>query len=127
VTPDGHGNDRPAEAVPAVPEARDRSQFREPWEAQAFALAVALHERGLFSWTEWSAALADEIHAAKARGDQDAGETYYHHWLAALERLAVSKRATDSVTLARYREAWIHAASRTPHGTPIELVPRDFG
>jgi nitrile hydratase accessory protein len=104
----------------------DGVQFREPWEAQAFALAVALHERGLFSWTEWAAVLSEEIHSAQARGDPGTGETYYQHWLAALERLVVSKRATDDVTLARYQEAWSHAARRTPHGTPIELAPQDF-
>ena len=100
--------------------------FREPWEAQAFAIAVALNERGLFSWSEWAATLADEIRAAQARGDPDTGETYYHYWLAALERLAIAKHATDAATLARYREAWNHAAARTPHGTPIELAPNDF-
>jgi nitrile hydratase accessory protein len=107
------------------PEA-DGIVFREPWEAQAFALAVALHERGLFGWSEWAAALADEIRAAQARGDPDTGETYYHHWLAALERLVVDKHATDAVTLSRYRQAWQRAARRTPHGTPIELARQDF-
>ena len=101
--------------------------FREPWEAQAFAIAVALHERGLFRWPEWAAALAAEIQAAQNRGNPDTGETYYHHWLAALERLLVTKQATTTATLARHRQAWKHAASRTPHGTPIELAPQDFG
>jgi nitrile hydratase accessory protein len=100
--------------------------FREPWEAEAFAIAVELHERGLFSWPEWAEALASEIQAAQERGDPDTGETYYHHWLAALERLVVAKQATSAATLARYRQAWKHAADRTPHGTPIELAPQDF-
>ena len=126
MTPEHRGGETLAAAVPQTPADPDGVVFREPWEAQAFALAVALHERGLFSWAEWAAALADEIHAAQARGDPDTGDTYYHHWLAALERLAVNKRATDAVTLSRYREAWQHAASRTPHGTPIELAPQDF-
>jgi nitrile hydratase accessory protein len=104
----------------------DGVAFREPWEAQAFAIAVALHERGLFSWTEWAAALAGEIRAAQAGGDPDAGETYYHHWLRALERLVVTKRVTDADTLAGYRAAWTRAAHRTPHGAPIELAPQDF-
>lgn len=101
--------------------------FREPWEAQAFAIALALNERGVFSWNEWAEALADEICAANGRGDPDTGETYYHHWLAALERLVIAKGATDAETLARCRKAWKYAASRTPHGTPIELAPQDFG
>ncbi len=110
----------------ALPDA-DGVVFREPWEAQAFAIALALNERGVFSWHEWAQALADEIRAAQGRGDPDTGETYYHRWLAALERLVIAKRATDAETLARHRKAWKHAASRTPHGTPIELAPQDFG
>ena len=119
----------PADAaadLSSIPSGSDGVVFREPWEAQAFAIAVALTERGVFSWTEWAATLAAEIRAAQARGDPDTGETYYRHWLAALERLAIAKHATDSATLARYREAWNHAAARTPHGTPIELAPNDF-
>jgi nitrile hydratase accessory protein len=97
--------------------------FREPWEAQAFALTVALHERGLFAWSEWSAILAEEIERA---GDADTGEAYYHHWLRALERVVAERRLTDADTLSRYRQAWKRAAARTPHGTPIELAAEDF-
>jgi nitrile hydratase accessory protein len=126
MTPEGQANVAAAGALPGIPSDSDGVVFREPWEAQAFAIAVALHERGLFSWTEWAATLAHEIRAAQARGDPDTGETYYHHWLDTLERLAIDTRATDAVTLAQYRKAWNHAASRTPHGTPIELAPQDF-
>ena len=104
----------------------DGPVFREPWEAQAFALALALHDRGVFSWSEWAAALADEIKRAQAQGDPDTGETYYHHWLAALERLAAEKGVTDVARLAVTRQAWANAAARTPHGQPIELTPADF-
>src|SRR5437867_3820125 len=100
--------------------------FREPWEAEAFAMAVALHERGLFAWSEWTAALADEIKRAQAEGDLDTGETYYRHWLAALERLVAEKGIASLETQTRYRDAWDRAADRTPHGTPIELSPDDF-
>jgi nitrile hydratase accessory protein len=100
--------------------------FREPWEAQAFALTVALHERGVFSWPEWSAALAEEISRAGQAGHPDTGELYYHHWLTALERLLTERRLTEAATLERYRQAWARAAERTPHGTPIELAPGDF-
>ena len=72
---------------PQIPRDADGAVFREPWEAQAFALALSLHERGSFSWNEWTAALGDEIKKAQAGGDPDTGETYYHHWLNALERL----------------------------------------
>jgi len=88
--------------------------FREPWEAQAFALAVSLQERG------------EEIKKAQANGDPDTGETYYHHWLAALERLVAAKGLADPQTLDRTREAWRRACERTPHGAPIELQPTDF-
>src|ERR1044072_301877 len=98
----------------------------EPGEAQAFAMTLALHERGLFRWPEWAAALAVEIKHAQAAGDPDTGETYYRHWLNALERLVAEKGVTDAATLARYQHAWDHAADRTPHGEPIELQPQDF-
>jgi nitrile hydratase accessory protein len=116
-----------ADAVPGIPRDAEGPVFREPWEAQAFAMALALHERGVFTWAEWAAALGEEIKRAQALGDPDTGETYYRHWLNTLERLVAAKGVTDGATLARYRDAWDHAADRTPHGTPIELKPEDFG
>jgi nitrile hydratase accessory protein len=117
---------RAADAVPSIPRDAEGPIFREPWEAQAFAMAVALHARGLFTWPEWAAALAQEIKRAQAAGDPDTGETYYRHWLNALERIVAAKGAADSQTLARYRRAWARAAERTAHGTPIVLEPEDF-
>ena len=114
-------------AVPGIPRDDDGPVFREPWEAQAFAMALALHARGLFSWNEWAATLADEIKRAQAQGDPDTGETYYRHWLATLERLIAAKGVATSDTLHHYRDAWDHAADRTPHGSPIELKLEDFG
>jgi nitrile hydratase accessory protein len=114
------------QAVPGIPCDADGPVFREPWEAHAFAMALTLHERGLFSWTEWAATLADEITRAQAAGDADTGETYYRHWLATLERLVAEKGVASPDTLTRYRDAWDHAADRTPHGSPIELRPEDF-
>src|SRR6266404_6696103 len=113
-------------AVPDIPRDNDGPVFREPWEAQAFAMALALHARGLFTWNEWAESLAEEIKRAQARGDPDTGETYYRHWLAALERIVAEKGVTDAASLARYRDAWDHAADRTPHGMPIILRPEDF-
>ena len=115
------------EAVPTIPRDDEGPVFREPWEAQAFAIALALHQRGLFTWPEWAATLAAEIKRAQVAGDPDTGETYYRHWLAALERIVGEKGVTNADTLARYRDAWDHAADRTPHGLPIELKPEDFG
>ena len=89
-------------------------------------MTLALHERGLFSWPEWSATLGEEIKRAQAAGDPDTGETYYRHWLNALERIVAARGLADTAMLARYRRAWHHAADRTPHGTPIELRPDDF-
>jgi nitrile hydratase accessory protein len=117
---------RATEAVPSIPCDAEGPVFREPWEAQAFAMALALNARGLFTWNEWAETLGAEIKRAQAAGDPDTGETYYHHWLAALEHLVSEKRVTDSATLIRYRDAWDRAADRTPHGQPIELAPRDF-
>jgi nitrile hydratase accessory protein len=112
--------------VPGIPRDEDGPVFREPWEAQAFAMALALHARGLFTWSEWAATLADQIKRAQAAGDPDTGETYYRHWLATLERLVAAKGVASSETLHRYRDAWDRACDRTPHGAPIELKPEDF-
>ena len=114
------------DALPGIPRDDGGPVFREPWEAQAFAMALALHGRGLFTWKEWAAALADEIRRAQQGGDPDNGETYYRHWLATLERLIAAKGVATSETLHRYRDAWDHAADRTPHGLPIGLTPEDF-
>jgi nitrile hydratase accessory protein len=127
MSPDPHAADKATRALPGIPRDADGPVFREPWEAQAFAMALALHARGLFSWNEWAAALADQIRRAQANGDPDSGETYYRHWLATLEKLIAEKGITTAETLHRYREAWDHAADRTPHGSPIALKPEDFG
>jgi nitrile hydratase accessory protein len=113
-------------ALPDLPRDEDGPVFREPWEAQAFAMALSLYDRGLFTWKEWAAALADEIKIAQAGGDPDTGTTYYRHWLATLEKMVAAKGVTSIETLHRYRDAWDHAADRTPHGKPIELRPEDF-
>src|SRR4051812_47579877 len=113
-------------ALRDIPRDREGPVFREPWEAQAFALAVSLQQRGLFTWKEWAATLGDEIKRAQAAGDPDTGETYYRHWLNALERIIAAKGVADAATLARYQHAWDHAADRTPHGAPIELRAEDF-
>ena len=112
--------------VPGIPQGEEGPIFREPWEAQAFAMALSLHQRGLFTWSEWAATLADEIKRAQQAGDPDTGETYYHHWLNALERLVAEKGVADPATLARYRDAWERAADATPHGDPIELRAEHF-
>jgi nitrile hydratase accessory protein len=117
---------RATQAVASIPRDDDGPVFREPWQAEAFALALSLHERGLFTWSEWAATLGDEIKKAQAAGDPDTGETYYHHWLNTLERILAEKAVTDAGQLVRTRHAWEHACARTPHGTPIELQPGDF-
>lgn len=117
---------RAAAGVPGLPHDSAGPVFREPWEAQAFAMTLALHERGMFTWKEWAGALAVEIGRAQASGDPDAGETYYQHWLAALEQIVAQKGIATRAALTRYRDAWDHACERTPHGKPIELKPEDF-
>lgn len=96
--------------------------FEEPWQAKAFAMAVALHERGVYTWSEWAETLGARIATAEAAGDGG----YYRHWLDALEDLLVEKGVSTAGEAARWREAWRHAAIRTPHGTPIEVQPEDF-
>jgi nitrile hydratase accessory protein len=117
---------RAARDVPGIPQDHDGPVFREPWEAQAFAMTLALYDRGLFAWPEWAATLAAEIKRAQAAGDPDTGETYYSHWLAALERLVAEKGVATMETLHRTRDAWDHACDRTPHGQPIELRADDY-
>lgn len=95
--------------------------FAEPWQAQAFALAVRLSELGYFTWKEWADALAAELEAAADRGEPDDGTHYYEHWLATLERLVTHKGLTDVSALAERKEAWAHAYRHTPHGKPVEL------
>ena len=107
--------------LPALPRDEQGPIFKEPWEAKAFAMVIRLHELRLFSWAEWADTLAHEIHAARARGDADLGDTYYQHWLRALEAIVVRKGATSADELARCCLAWAEAAERTPHGQPVEL------
>jgi nitrile hydratase accessory protein len=109
-----------------VPRDDDGPVFREPWEAQAFAMALSLYDCRVCTWQEWAAALADEIKIAHANGDPDTGTTYYWHWLATLEKLIAAKGVATLETQHRYRDAWDHAADRTPHGLPIELRSEDF-
>lgn len=113
--------------MPGMPRGDDGPVFRDPWEAQSFAMALALHQRGLFEWREWAAMLAEEIKHAQAAGDPGTGKNYYRHWQATLERMVAEKGLTDLPAIARHADAWSHAALRTPHGTPIELRPEDFG
>ena len=115
-----------AAALPELPRDSEGPVFREPWEGQAFAMAVTLHRHGLFTASEWAAALGQEIKNAQAAGDPDTGATYYRHWLNALERLVAEKNLASDAALARYRAAWARAAERTPHGEPITLAEEDF-
>lgn len=107
--------------LPGLPRDDDGPVFRAPWEAQAFAMAVTLHERGHFAWKEFADRLAAEIAAARARGEADDGRRYYHYWLAALERLVADKRIVLGEELHRRRDEWEDAARATPHGQPIVL------
>jgi nitrile hydratase accessory protein len=112
--------ERPAE-LPQLPRDEGGPVFAEPWQAQAFALAVKLSEQGYFTWKEWSAALAEELKAVANRGESDDGSHYYEHWLAALERLVTAKGLSDRAALLARKEAWAEAYRRTPHGKPVEL------
>ena len=112
------------ETLPRLPRDEGGPVFAEPWQAQAFALAVKLSEQGHFTWKEWAATLADELKSAADLGEHDDGTHYYEHWLAALERLVTAKGLTDKRALHERKEAWADAYRHTPHGKPVELKSR---
>jgi nitrile hydratase accessory protein len=112
----------PPEPGPARPPDLDAPVFAEPWEAQAFALAVELSKKGVFTWTEWTAALSAEIAAAGGRGEGEDPASYYRSWLAALEGLLADRGLTDRKTLQERQDAWAEAYRRTPHGRPVDLA-----
>jgi nitrile hydratase accessory protein len=103
-------------ALPNLPLDEGGPVFAEPWQAQAFALAVKLSEQGHFTWKEWAATLADEL-----KDKSDDGSHYYEHWLAALERLVTAKGLSDPAAMAARKDAWADAYRHTPHGKPVEL------
>ena len=103
-------------ALPPLPRDEEGPVFAEPWQAQAFALAVKLSEQGHFTWKEWATALAAELKAAAAQGEPDDGSQYYHHWVTALERLVTEKGLSDSPALLNRKNALVSAYQHTPHG-----------
>jgi nitrile hydratase accessory protein len=110
--------------LPRLPREESGPVFAEPWQAQAFALAVKLSEQGHFTWKEWATALADELKVAASRGEPDDGSHYYEYWLAALERLVTTKGLSDPAAMLARKEAWADAYRHTPHGKPVELQKR---
>ena len=107
--------------LPFQPGDDDGPVFREPWEAQVFAMTVHLHAADYFTWPEWTEALSTEIAAAKDRGEADLGDTYYHHWLRALEALLVGKGLENTLAIDERVETWRRAYLATPHGQTVEL------
>jgi nitrile hydratase accessory protein len=110
------------DVLPRLPRDPGGPVFSQPWEAQAFALAVRLSEQGHFTWKEWAAALAEELKAAADRGDPDDGSRYYHHWLTALERLVMATGLSNREEMHDRKQAWADAYRGTPHGKPVELA-----
>jgi nitrile hydratase accessory protein len=111
--------------LPGLPRDSEGPVFEQPWQAHAFAMAVSLHERGVFTWSEWSNALSQETRSI-AHDAPNHGETYYLHWLKALETLVAAKGVASNQELRRFQEAWRRAAERTPHGAPIVLTNQDL-
>jgi len=113
--------------LPQLPRDEGGPVFAEPWQAQAFALAVRLSAQGHFTWKEWAATLADELKAAADRGEPDDGSHYYEHWLTALERMVTSKHLSDAAELLTRRNDWVDAYRHTPHGKPVQLRKPSHG
>jgi nitrile hydratase accessory protein len=105
-------------ALPRLPRDETGPVFAEPWQAQAFALALQLHAQGAFTWPEWAEALSERL---KAAGPADDGSRYYEHWLAALEGLVLKKQLSARAELNARKQAWEDAYRQTPHGHPVEL------
>lgn len=103
--------------LPRLPRDEGGPVFAEPWEAQAFALTVSLHQAGAFTWPEWAQALSAQLQADPA----DDGSHYYEHWLVALEDLVKGHGLLQAGEMARRRDAWAQAYHDTPHGKPVEL------
>lgn len=108
-------------ALPSLPQDEGGPVFAEPWQAQAFAMAVRLSAQGHFTWSEWAATLADELKSTADRGEPDDGSHYYEHWLAALERLVTAKALLNPDEMLGRKEAWADAYRHTPHGKPVTL------
>jgi nitrile hydratase accessory protein len=107
--------------LPGLPKDETGPVFAEPWQAQAFAMAVSLHDEGLFTWPEWVAVFSQQVVAAQQQGDPDLGDTYYLHWLATLERLCTQKSELSIEALGQRKEAWRQAYLTTPHGQAVQL------
>jgi nitrile hydratase accessory protein len=122
ITPDPDLNAERLNALPRIPRDKEGAVFAEPWQAQAFAMAVTLSEQGHFTWKEWAAALAAELKAAEDHGEPDDGTHYYEHWLATLERLVAAKALSNPNEMLARKEAWAEAYRRTPHGKPVDLA-----
>jgi nitrile hydratase accessory protein len=110
--------------LPRLPRDESGPVFAEPWEAQAFAMAVRLSAQGYFTWKEWAANLAEELRKAAEAGEPDDGSRYYHHWLRTLEGLVKARGLATADELSARKEAWADAYRHTLHGSPVVLRQR---
>jgi nitrile hydratase accessory protein len=114
-------SDADVSRLPALPRDETGPVFKAPWEAQAFAMTLELHRKGVFTWREWADTLADELAKASERGQPDDSTQYYEHWLAALEKLVAAKKVVPAAEMTCRVSEWDNAARLTPHGKPIVL------
>jgi nitrile hydratase accessory protein len=121
-----NADDLEFDVLPGLPRLEGEPVFAEPWEAQAFALAVRLSAAGHFTWNEWTQALGAELAAAAAGGEPDDGSKYYQHWVSALERLVTTRGLAGAAALTARKDAWAEAYRSTPHGQPVELKQTDL-
>jgi nitrile hydratase accessory protein len=131
---DGFGGDTRAALLDILKQSKGEADaaFSEPWMARAFALALALSEKGLFSLKDFHAALIESIGRHEKDGCIAAETDYYTHWLEVLTALLrgrdllsddILTAAEDAVvTEAAARKEHQHQISRNADGS-LRVVP----
>lgn len=115
---DKTGEQKVLAEVQSIPRKDGEAVFNEPWEARAFAMAVELNEKGVFSWSEWGNIFSANL---KVNSQSQQPASYYRVWMKTLEQLVEAKEISNRKERLSRQAEWQEAAERTPHGRPIVL------